>query len=384
MPTPRLDKAEKQRSSVMAEVENPPSNIPPLFTPFKLRGMELTNRVVVSPMCMYSSEDGTVGDFQLVHLGARAMGGAGLVISEMTNVHRDGRISPGCAGMYKPEHAEAWKRVVDFVHGETEAKIGVQLAHAGRKGATPRSWERGAGGLGDEAWELVSASAIPFDDGSATPREMSIDEIADMVERFAQGARWAEEAGFDMIEFHMGHGYLLSSFMSPLSNVRKDEYGGDLAGRMKFPLEVFHAVRAVWPDDKPISARISAIDYEDGGNKIEDGIAMAQMLFDAGVDIVDVSSGAVTGQGRPKAVGLYQTPFAEAIREATGKPAMTVGNIRSAEDANNIIRDGRADLCAMAKWQLYDPFFTHHAAVELGHEMAWPKQYIQVERMLKG
>jgi anthraniloyl-CoA monooxygenase len=368
----------------MTEAENPASNIPALFTPFKLRGMVLTNRVVLSPMCMYSAEDGTVGDFQLVHLGARALGGAGLIITEMTNIHPHGRISPGCAGMYKPEHATAWKRVVDFVHDQTDAKIAVQLAHAGRKGAVPRAWERGSGGLGDEAWELIAPSAIPFGESSATPREMSHDDIADIRDRFVQGARWADEAGFDMIEFHMGHGYLLSSFMSPLANAREDEYGGDLAGRMKFPLEVLAAVRAVWPAEKPISARISAIDYEEGGNTIDDGIAMARMLFDAGLDIVDVSSGAVTGAGRPKPVGLYQTPFSEAIREATGKPTMTVGNIRSAEDANAVIADGRADLAVLAKWHLYDPFFALHAAHELGLEMPWPKQYIQVERMLKG
>ena len=367
----------------MAEAASAESGIPPLFTPFTLRGMEIPNRIVLSPMCMYSSVDGTVGDFQLVHLGARALGGAGLIITEMTDVHPNGRISEGCAGMYKPEHAVAWKRVVDFIHDQTDAKVAVQLAHAGRKGATGRAWERGAGGMGDAGWELAAPSAIPFSADSAVPRAMTKEDIADMVERFAQGARWAEEAGFDMIEFHMGHGYLLSSFMSPLANQRNDEYGGDIEGRMKFPLEAFHAVRAVWPEDKPISARISAIDYEEGGNTIEDGIAISQMLFDAGIDIVDVSSGAVTGAGRPKPVGLYQTPFSEAIREATGKPTMTVGNIRTAADADAIIRDGRADLCAMAKWQLYDPFFARHAAAELGYDLPWPNQYKQVERMLK-
>jgi anthraniloyl-CoA monooxygenase len=213
---------------------------------------------------------------------------------------------------------------------------------------------------------------------------MSHDDIADIRDRFVQGARWADEAGFDMIEFHMGHGYLLSSFMSPLANKRDDEYGGDLQRRMRFPLEVFAAVRAVWPTEKPISARISAIDYEEGGNTIDDGIAMARMLFDAGLDIVDVSTGAVTSSPRPRADGLFQTPYSEAIREATGKPTMTVGNIRSAEEANGVIEDGRADLCALAKWQLYDPFFARHAAHELGHEMPWPKQYAQVKRMLKG
>lgn len=367
----------------MTEAAVTAPDVPALFTPFELRGMELINRIVVSPMCMYSSGDGTVGDFQLVHLGARALGGAGLVITEMTNIHPNGRISPACAGMYKPEHAGAWKRVVDFVHGQTEAKIAVQLAHAGRKGATPRAWERGTKTLGDEAWELVAPSAIPFGEGSATPREMSVEEIADMVARFAQGAVWAEEAGFDMIEFHMGHGYLLSSFMSPLSNKREDAYGGGLERRMRFPLEAFTAVRAVWPDHKPISARISAVDWEEGGNTIEDGISMARMLFDAGVDIVDVSTGAVTSAGRPVAEGLFQTPYSEAIRKATGKPTMTVGNIRSAADANGVIEQGRADLCALAKWELYDPFFPRHAAVELGYDMPWPNQYKQVERMLK-
>jgi anthraniloyl-CoA monooxygenase len=368
----------------MTAAEQSVPNVPALFTPFRLRGVELANRVVVSPMCMYSSEDGTVGDFQLVHLGSRAMGGAGLVITEMTNIHPNGRISPSCAGMYKPEHATAWKRVVDFVHDQSEAKIAVQLAHAGRKGAVPRAWERGSGTLGDEAWEIIAPSAVPFGPGSATPREMTVAEIADMVERFAQGARWAEEAGFDMIEFHMGHGYLLSSFMSPLANRREDAYGGDFSRRMRFPLEVVEAVRAVWPDDKPLSARISAIDWEEGGNRIEDGIAMARRLYDAGIDIVDVSTGAVTAEGRPNPVGLFQTPYSEAIREATGKPTMTVGNIRTAKDANGVIEGGRADLCAMAKWELYDPYFPRHAAVELGYEMPWPNQYKQVERMLKG
>ncbi len=368
----------------MTEPDNPPSPVPALFTPFKLRGMALANRVVLSPMCMYSAEDGTVGDFQLAHLGARALGGAGLIITEMTNICADGRISPGCAGMYKPEHAAAWKRVVDFIHDQTDAKIAVQLAHAGRKGAMPRAWERSSGGLGDEAWELIAPSAIPFGEGSATPKEMTDEDIADIRDRFAQGARWANEAGFDMIEFHMGHGYLLSSFMSPLSNKREDQYGGDLARRMRFPLEVFDAVRAVWPDEKPLSARISALDYEEGGNTLDDGIAMAKMLFDAGLDIVDVSSGAVTSFRRPQSSDLFQTPYSEAIRKATGKPTMTVGNIRTARDANAVIEDGRADLCVLGKWHLYDPSFAHHAAHELGHEMPWPKQYIQVERMLKG
>lgn len=362
---------------------NDATELPPMYQPFRLREMELKNRIVMSPMCMYSSEDGLISDFQLIHLGARALGGTGLVMTEMTDIHPEGRISPGCAGMYKPEHAKAWKRVVDFVHGFTDARIGIQLAHAGRKGAVPVAWDRGSGGLGDKAWELIAPSAIPFSADSATPREMTQDDIADITERFVQGARWAEEAGFDLIEIHMGHGYLLSSFMSPLANRRTDSYGGSLENRMRFPLEVFHAMRAVWPENKPISARISAIDWEQGGNTIEDGIAMSQMLFDARIDVIDVSSGNVTGERRPAMPGLFQTPFSKAIREATGKPTMTVGNIRTAEDANAVIADGSADLCVIGKWQLVDPFFVHHAAFEQGVDVPWPNQYKQAERLLK-
>jgi anthraniloyl-CoA monooxygenase len=223
-----------------------------MFTPFTLRGMELANRVVVSPMCMYHAVDGLPGDFQLVHLGSRAIGGAGLVITEMTNVTPEGRISPACAGMYRPAHRDAWKRIVEFVHGESAARIGIQLAHSGRKGAIRPAWERDKGPLGDEGWELIAPSAIPFGPGSATPREMTRDDMETVRDAFAQATLWSEEAGFDMIELHMGHGYLLSSFMSPLSNRRQDEFGGDLEGRMRFPLEIFATVRANWPSAKPI------------------------------------------------------------------------------------------------------------------------------------
>ncbi|MGY9005171.1 MAG: oxidoreductase [Alphaproteobacteria bacterium] len=356
-------------------------DLPPMFTPYTLRGMTVKNRVAVSPMCMYSATEGAVGDFQLVHLGARALGGAGLIITEMTNIRADGRISLGCAGLYEPEHVAPWKRVVDFVHDQSDAKICVQLAHAGRKGATPRGWERGGDGLGDAAWELAAPSAIPFGPDSATPKAMSKEDIEDIRKRFVQGAIWAEEAGFDMIELHGGHGYLLSSFMSPLSNHRDDEYGGDMECRMRFPLEVLRSVREVWPEDKPISMRISAIDYEEGGNTIEDGITMSQMLFDAGLDIVDVSSGNVTSHRRPSPDGLFQTPFSEAIRNATRMPTMTVGNIRSGDDVNAVIADGRADICAIAKWHLFDPSFTYHAAYDQGVKLPWPKQYLNVQRM---
>lgn len=355
---------------------------PSVLTPFTLRGLTVPNRIVLSPMCMYSAVDGTVGDWQLVHLGSRALGGAGLILTEMTNVRADGRISPGCAGLWRPEHMPPWKRVVDFVHSQSEAKIGIQLAHAGRKGSTPVAWKRADGPLGDRGWEIIAPSAIPFSKSSPMPREMTDDDIAAITDCFAKAAVWALEADFDMIELHMGHGYLLSSFMSPLSNKRTDGYGGSLEARMRFPLEVFRAVRAVWPEDRPISARISAIDWEEGGNTIEDGIEMSRMLFDEGIDVVDVSTGNVTGDRRPDLPGLFQAPYAEAIRKATGKPTMTVGNIRSAEDANAVIEDGRADFCCVARWHLFDPYFGHHVAHELGAEPHWPKQYLNVRKAI--
>ncbi len=365
--------------------ESPETAVPggAAFAPFALRGLALPNRIVLSPMCMYSAEDGTVGDFQLVHLGARAMGGAGLVMTEMTAVRADGRISPGCAGLWKDAHVAPWKRVTDFVHAHTPARIGIQLAHAGRKGSVPVAWERGGGGLGARGWETVAPSAIPFSTSSPCPRAMTADDIAAVTACFAAATERARDAGFDMIELHMGHGYLLSSFMSPLSNARTDGYGGSLEARMRFPLEVLRAVRAAWPEDRPISARISAIDWEEGGNTIEDGIEMSRMLFDAGLDVVDVSTGNVTGDlRRPELPGLFQTPYAEAIRKATRRPVMTVGNIRSIADANAIVAEGRADLCCVGRWHLFDPYFVRHAAHETGAEVPWPNQYLNVRRAL--
>jgi anthraniloyl-CoA monooxygenase len=355
--------------------------LPPMFTPFTLRGMTLPNRVVVSPMCMYSAVNGTVGEFQMVHLGSRAVGGAGLVLTEMTDVCATGRISPGCAGLWNETHRDAWARIVDFVHGNSNTKIGVQLAHAGRKGSMPVAWERADSGLGADGWDLIAPSAIPFNDKARTPRAMTQADIDETVGQFARSAAWSAEAGFDMIELHMGHGYLISSFMSPLSNKRNDAYGGDLKGRMKFPLEVFRAVRGAFPKERPISCRISAVDWQEGGNQLEDGIGMARMLLDAGCDIIDVSSGNITAQRRPEPAGLYQTPFSEAIRKATGKPTITVGNIRTAADMNEVIAAGRADLCAMARQHLYDPYFAHHAAQELGVPMPWPNPYKRVAQL---
>ncbi|MBT5051262.1 MAG: hypothetical protein HOM58_22390 [Rhodospirillaceae bacterium] len=353
------------------------ADIPPMFTPFSLRELTLPNRVVVSPMCMYSAEDldGTPTDFHVVHLGSRAVGGAGLVFTEMTQISREGRISPGDAGIYDDEHVEPWKRVVDFVHHHSDAKIGMQLGHAGRKACEPIAWQRNTPLTDDEKWEIVAPSAIPFGPDSDMPREMNQGDIAKVVDDFVSGAERANEAGFDIIELHGGHGYLLSSFISPLSNQRSDAYGGSMENRMRLPLEVFRAVRAVWPEEKPISCRISAIDWADGGNNIEDAVEVGRMFKEAGLDILDVSSGNVTHVRRPVTPGLFQTPFSEEIRRETGIPTMTVGNIATPEQINGVIAEGRADLCCVAKGHLFDPYFVRHAARTLGYQLPWPKQY---------
>ncbi len=349
----------------------------PIFTPFSLRGMELRNRVVMSPMCMYSADDGTVGDFHLVHLGSRAMGGAGLVLTEMTDVSREGRISPGCAGMYKPEHVPAWRRIVDFVHDNTETKIGIQLAHAGRKAATKVAWEGGGPLEAAETWQILAPSAIPFGEGHQTPKAMDRADMDKVRDDFARGARMANEAGFDAIELHFAHGYLISTFISPIGNARNDEYGGPLENRMRFPFEVFRAVRENWPEDKPISARISAVDWIEGGTTAEDAVEIGRMAKAAGVDILTVSTGNVVAGARPTVGGLFQTPFSERVRKEAGIPTMTVGNISGPDEINEIVAEGKADLCVLAKGHLYDPYFTRHAARALGAEgPAWPKQYV--------
>ena len=348
----------------------------PIFTPFSLRGMTLNNRVVVSPMCMYSADDGTVGDFHLVHLGSRAMGGAGLVLTEMTDVSREGRISPGCAGMYKPGHVGAWRRIVEFVHANTEARIGVQLAHAGRKAATKVAWEGGGPLDAAESWPIHAPSAIPFGEGSQTPKAMDRADMDKVRDDFARGARMADAAGFDAIELHFAHGYLLSTFISPIANKRRDEYGGCLENRMRFPLEVFAAVRESWPENKPISARISAVDWIEGGTTEDDAVEIGRLARRAGIDILTVSTGNVVAGARPTASGLFQTPFSEKVRKEAGIPTMTVGNISGPEEINAIIAEGKADLCVLAKGHLYDPYFTRHAARAMGVAGPdWPRQY---------
>jgi anthraniloyl-CoA monooxygenase len=354
---------------------------PPMFTPFRLRDLVLTNRIIVSPMCQYVADDGTIGDWHLVHLGSRAIGGAGLVMAEMTDVSRDGRISPWCAGLYQPEHAAAWKRVVEFVHRETSAAIGIQLGHAGRKGATQRLWEGDNEPLPEGGWPLISASAIPYFPGRSTvPREMTRADMISVVGDFRRATGLAHEAGFDLIEIHMAHGYLLASFISPLTNTRDDAYGGSLENRMRFPLEVFDACRKVWPDEKPISVRISAVDWMPGGMQPEDAVEVARLLKAHGCDIVDVSAGQTVPDQQPVYGRLFQTPFADRIRHEVGMKTMAVGNISSYMDANTIIAAGRADLCVLARAHLFDPYWTRHAAWMLGYPLPWPGPYKSVER----
>ena len=354
---------------------------PPIFTPFRLRDLVIPNRVVVSPMCQYVADDGTVGDWHLVHLGSRAIGGAGLVMAEMTDVSRDARISYGCAGLYKDEHAAAWKRVVDFVHRESPAKIGIQLGHAGRKGATKKLWEGDSEPLPEGGWPIVSASPIPyFPDRSPTPREMTRADMDATMADYARAAEIANEAGFDLLEIHMAHGYLLASFISPLTNSRNDEYGGALENRMRFPLEAFDACRRTWPAGKPMSARISAVDWVPGGLEPADAVGVARMLKAHGCDVVDVSAGQTVPEQRPTYGRLFQTPFADRIRHDVGVATMAVGNISSYMDVNTIIAAGRADLCLLARAHLFDPYWTRHAAYMLGYPLPWPDPYKSVER----
>jgi anthraniloyl-CoA monooxygenase len=354
---------------------------PPMFNRFRLRELTLPNRVVVSPMCMYSAEDGTVNDFHLVHLGSRALGGAGLVITEMTDVSADGRITPGCAGMYADHHVGAWRRITDFVHRYSEAKIGLQLAHAGRKGATKLPWQGMDAALpADDAWPLIAASALPYRPGNQTPRAMDQADMDRVVADFVHAAEMADAAGFDMLELHCAHGYLLATFISPLTNQRADGYGGSLENRMRFPLRVFGAIRGVWPAHKPISVRISATDWHPEGLQAEDAVDVARMLYAAGADIIDVSTGQTDPGCKPQYGRLYQTPYSERIRLALGAPTMTVGAITSYADVNSILAAGRADLCVLARAHLFDPYWTRHAAYEQDVPLEWPDQYKAISR----
>ncbi|MGN6818447.1 MAG: bifunctional salicylyl-CoA 5-hydroxylase/oxidoreductase [Sphingomonas sp.] len=356
------------------------SNAPraPMFAPFRLRGMELANRVVVSPMAQYKAVDGCPTDWHFAHYAERAKGGAGLLYTEMTCVSAEGRITPGCPGFYAPEHEAAWKRLVDFVHAETPAKICAQLGHSGAKGSTQLGWEEMDAPLAEGNWPLIAASAVAWSPANQVPKAMDRADMDRVRDQFVAAARIADRAGFDMVELHMAHGYLLSGFITPLTNRREDEYGGSLDNRMRFPLEVVAAVRAAWPEDKPLSVRISASDWvgEDGVTPPE-AVAIARMLKAAGVDIIDVSAGQTSIQARPVYGRMFQTPFSDRIRNEVGMPTMAVGNIYLPDHVNSILMAGRADLVCLARPHLADPYWTLHAAAALGdHGVAWPDPYL--------
>ncbi|MCL2733232.1 MAG: bifunctional salicylyl-CoA 5-hydroxylase/oxidoreductase, partial [Actinomycetia bacterium] len=357
-----------------------PPGTPPMFTPFTLRGLTLRNRVVVSPMDMYTATDGLPGDFHLVHLGGRALGGAGLVMTEMVCVSPEGRITPGCTGLWNDEQEAAWRRVAGFVHASGEgAAIGLQLGHSGRKGSTRLMWEGIDQPLPDGNWPVAAPSPLPYRPGvNQVPHALTPAELARVRDQFAAAAERGARAGFDLLELHCAHGYLLSSFLSPLTNHRTDAYGGDLTGRLRFPLEVLDAVRRVWPGDRPLSVRISATDWAPGGTTGDDAVHIARALAAHGADAVDVSTGQVVPDEDPAYGRSYQTPFADRIRNETGLPVIAVGAISSWDDVNSLLLAGRADLCALARPHLYDPHWTLHAAAEQGYEgpaAPWPPSY---------
>jgi anthraniloyl-CoA monooxygenase len=361
--------------------------VPPMFTSFRLRGVELPNRIVVSPMDMYSAVDGTPQDFHLVHLGTRALGGAGLIFTEMTCVTREGRISPGCTGMYLPKHVQAWKRIVDFVHEFSSAKICLQLGHSGPKGSTKLMWEGMDEPLDDGNWPIVGPSAIRYAPVNQLPAELTKQEMGEIRDAFVRAAEMGISAGFDMLELHCAHGYLLSSFITPLRNQRTDEYGGSLENRLRYPLEVFRAMREVWPSDLPMSVRISATDWVDGGVSGEDSVEIARGFKAAGADLIDVSTGQTSTEAKPVYGRMFQTPYADRIRNEVGIATMAVGNITDTDQVNAILAGGRADLVALGRPHLADPFWTLHAAAKLGyHEASWPVQYLpgkeQLERLV--
>src|SRR6185436_6449648 len=354
----------------------------PMFQPFKLRDMVLSNRVVVSPMCQYSAKDGLPADWHMVHYGSRAIGGAGLMFTEMTDVSELARISPGCTGMYNDAQEAAWTRIVDFVHGNSATKFCLQLGHAGRKGSTRLMWDGmdqplPQGGPGPEPWPIMAASPLPYYPNSQVPREMTRADMDAVIADFVQAVQRGQRAGFDMVELHAAHGYLLASFISPLTNKRKDEYGGALDNRLRFPLEVFRAMRKTWPENKPMSVRISATDWQDGGLTGDDAVAVARAFADAGCDLIDVSTGQTTPDAEPVYGRMFQTPFSDQIRNEAGLATMCVGNITSGDQVNTIIVAGRADLVALARPHLTDPSFTMKAAAWYGaRAIHCPPQYL--------
>lgn len=369
-----LNFAEKCGAPMTSQGEPPP----PAFTPYSLGKLKLTNRIVVSPMCQYRANEGVVNDWHLVHLGSRAIGGAGLILTEMTDVTPEGRITTGCAGIWNDEQMEAWTRIVDFVHSESSAAIGIQIAHSGRKGSVRHPWDGADEPLGENGWKTLAPSAIPFDTGWPEPTEMTAEDCGSIRDEFVAATKRAATAGFDVIELHMAHGYLLSSFLSPASNQRRDEYGGDLESRMRFPLEVMEAVRAEWPDDRPICVRISATDWlGDDGMTAADSVILARELKRCGADAIDVSTAGNTPASQPIYGRMYQVPFAEKIRAEVNIPVMAVGAIQDIDHCNTILAAGRADLCCMARPHLRDPYLALRGASESGFPDAdWPGPYL--------
>lgn len=350
----------------------------PMFAPYKLRDMHLNNRIVVSPMAQYKAVDGCPTDWHLIHYGERAKGGAALVYTEMTCVSDTGRITPGCPGLYRPEHETAWKKLTDFVHQETDAKICCQIGHSGRKGSTNLGWQGMDEPLASGNWDLISASAIPWSDANATPRAATPDDMDEICQQFVASTLMAERAGFDMIELHAAHGYLLSSFISPASNTRTDDYGGSLGNRLRFPLRVFEEMRRVWPKEKPMSVRISAHDWI-GASGVTPGeaVKIAKAFFEAGADIIDVSAGQTTTDAQPIYGRMFQTPFSDRIRNETGIATMAVGNIYEADHANSILMAGRADLVAVGRPHLADPYWTLREGSKIGSRSeTWPLPYL--------
>jgi len=368
------------------DLENPPL---PMFTPFRLRDLVIENRVVVSPMDQYSAVDGVPGDWHFVHLGSRAIGGAGLLYVEMTCPSPEARISPGDTGLWNETQRDAFKRIVDFCHANSKAKMCMQLGHSGRKGSTQLGWERMDHPLEQGNWPVVSASPIPYYEGiSQVPREMTRADMEKVVADFQRSTKYANEAGFDLLELHMAHGYLLASFISPLTNRRGDEYGGSIENRMRFPLEVWRACRKIWPEQKPMSVRISATDWVEGGITGDDAVEIARGFKRAGVDLMDVSTGQTSVRAQPVYGRMFQTPFADRIRNEVGIATMAVGNITEPDHLNAIIAAGRADLCALARPHLSEPQFALRAAAALGYtEQWWPRQYLpgkaQIERLMR-
>jgi anthraniloyl-CoA monooxygenase len=350
---------------------------PPMFVPFRVRGLELANRICVSPMAQYKAKDGTPNDWHLVHYAERAKGGAGMVFTEMTCVSPEGRISPGCTGLYTDEHEQAWKRLVDFVHAETDAKIAIQLGHSGPKGSTQLGWEESDAPLAKDNWEIVGASAVPWSTENQMPRELDRAGMNRIRDEFVRSAEMAARIGFDWLELHYAHGYLMSSFITPLSNKRTDEYGGSLENRMRFPLEVLRAVRKVWPEERPMSVRISAHDWVGpDGVQPQDAVAISRLLVDNGVDLVDVSAGQTSTQAQPVYGRMFQTPFSDRIRNEAGVATVAVGNIYEPDHVNSILMAGRADLVCLGRPHLADPYWTLHAAADLRYEgTEWPKPY---------